>query len=78
MSFKTPSKLTIPIGEVGDDATPRTSPASPRTPTTPITRAESLEFLYGTPIDNFIPGRKPTKIEVVQFYMYYYDQVSES
>ena len=72
MSFKTPSKLTIPIGEVGDAATPRTSPRPPASPRTPTSRAESLEFLYGTPIDNFFPGRKPTKIEVVQLYIHYY------
>jgi hypothetical protein len=72
--FKTPSKLTIPpIGEVGDAAT---TPASPRTPRTPTSRSDALEFLYGPPINEFLTGRKPTKFEVVQLYMHYFDQVS--
>lgn len=75
--FKTPSKLTIPpIGDVGDVARSPASPRTPASPKTPTSRADALEFLYGAPINQFVPGRKPTKIEIVQLYMYYFDQVS--
>ena len=43
-------------------------------PKTALSRYEALGFLYGLPITNFIPGRKPTNIEVVRLWMHIYDQ----
>ena len=43
-------------------------------PKTALSRYEALGFLYGLPLTNFIPGRKPTNIEVVRLWMHIYDK----
>ena len=54
-----------------------TPPPSPRTPRTPsVSRKDAIGHVFGDPITNLVPGRKPKKCEVIKLWMHLYDQVS--
>ena len=67
-----PSLLTTPALNL-DQLPHGLDSIKPGTPTTPLlspnpkSRQDSLGFIYGSPISELQPGRKPTKTEVVNF-----------
>ena len=47
----------------------------PESPKTPKSRNDSIGFIFGGPISDFDPARKPKKCEVIKLWMHLYDRV---
>ena len=47
----------------------------PQSPKTPKSRNESIGFIFGDPISDFDPARKPKKCDVIKMWMHLYDTV---